>query len=81
MENIKEKRSWLNNTILFLMTLILCVVVFSVIGSVLNFEGSYPKLNTVTGNVENSLVSVESLLELLESCPELVSLTSTFSIL
>ena len=43
MENIKEKRSWLNNTILFLMTLILCVVVFSVIGSVLNFEGSYPK--------------------------------------
>ena len=61
MENIKEKRSWLNNTILFLMTLILCVVVFSVIGSVLNFEGSYPKLNTVTGNVENSLVSVESL--------------------
>ena len=32
MENIKEKRSWLNNTILFLMTLILCVVVFSVIG-------------------------------------------------
>lgn len=61
MENKKEKRSWLNNTILFLMSLIVFVVVLSIIGSLLNWEGTYSKLNVVTGEVENYLVSVESL--------------------
>lgn len=61
METKKEKKSWLNNAILFLMTLIILVVILSVIGSLLNWEGTYQKLNTVTGNMDSTLVSVESL--------------------
>ena len=61
MSNIKEKRSWLNNTVLFLITLIIIVFILSIIGSALNWQGTYSKLNVVTGNVENNLVSVESL--------------------
>lgn len=61
MENVKEKKSWLNNAIIFLISLIILVVVLSVIGSLLNWQGTYSKLNVVTGNVENTLVSVESL--------------------
>ena len=61
MDTKKEKKSWLNNTILFLMTLIVLVVILSVIGSVMNFEGTYQKINTITGNMDSTLVSVESL--------------------
>ena len=43
------------------MFLIVLVVVVSVIGSLLNWQGEYPKLNIVTGEVESHLVSVESL--------------------
>ena len=57
----KERKSWLNNAILFMITLIIFVIVISVIGSLLNWEGTYSRLNTVTGNTENYLVSVESL--------------------
>ena len=57
----KKKRSWLNNTILFLMTLIVCVIVLSVIGSLLNWQGTYQRLNIITGELESTLVSVESL--------------------
>ncbi len=61
MEKKKVKRSWLNNTILFLMTLIVFVIILSIIGSLLNWQGTYSKLSVVTGTVENYLVSVESL--------------------
>jgi len=61
METKKEKRSWLNNAILFLMSIIVLIVVFSIIGSALNWQGTYSKLNVVTGEVESYLVSVESL--------------------
>lgn len=56
-----EKRSWLNNTILFFIFLIGLVILLSVVGSLLNVEGTYSRLNTVTGEVDNFLVSVESL--------------------
>lgn len=56
-----EKRSWLNNTILFFISLIGLVILLSIIGSLLNVEGTYSKLNTVTGETESYLVSVESL--------------------
>ena len=61
METKKERKSWLNNAILFLMSLIGLVILLSVIGSLLNWQGTYSRLNTVTGNVDNYLVSVESL--------------------
>ena len=61
MKEQKIKRSWLNNTILFLMTLIVCVIVLSVIGSLLNWQGTYQRLNIITGELESTLVSVESL--------------------
>ena len=61
METKKERRSWLNNAVLFFLTLIVLVIILSVVGSLLNWEGSYLKLNTVTGNTEKYLVSVESL--------------------
>ena len=61
MEIKKERKSWLNNAILFLMSLILLVIILSVIGSLLNWQGTYSRLNTVTGNVDSYLVSVESL--------------------
>ena len=61
METKKEKRSWLNNAVMFLMILIILVFILSIIGSVFNWQGTYSKLNVVTGNVENQLVSVESL--------------------
>ena len=61
METKKEKRSWLNNAILFLMSLIGLVILLSVIGSLLNWQGTYSRLNLVTGNVDSYLVSVESL--------------------
>lgn len=61
METKKEKRSWLNNAVLFFMMLIILVFILSIIGSVFNWQGTYSKLNTVTGDVENQLVSVESL--------------------
>ena len=62
METKKEKRSWLNNAVMFFMILIILVFILSIIGSVFNWQGTYSKLNVVTGNVENQLVSVESLL-------------------
>lgn len=61
METKKEKRSWLNNAVMFFMILIILVFILSIIGSVFNWQGTYSKLNVVTGNVENQLVSVESL--------------------
>ena len=61
METKKEKRSWLNNAVMFFMILIILVFILGIIGSVFNWQGSYSKLNVVTGNVENQLVSVESL--------------------
>lgn len=61
MENRKEKKSWLNNAIMFMFALILLVVLLSVIGSVLNWQGTYSELNTVTGNTETTLVEVVSL--------------------
>lgn len=57
----RKKRSWLNNTILFLMTAIALVIIFSVVGSLLNWQGTYHKLNVVSGEIESHLVSVESL--------------------
>lgn len=61
METKKEKKSWLNNAVMFFMILIILVFILSIIGSVFNWQGTYSKLNVVTGNVENQLVSVESL--------------------
>lgn len=61
MENKKVRISWLNNAILFLMSLIVLVVILSVVGYAFNWQGTYSKLNIVTGSVENYLVSVESL--------------------
>lgn len=61
MKETKVRRSWLNNTVLFLMTLILLVVILSVVGYAFNWQGTYSKLNIVTGITENYLVSVESL--------------------
>lgn len=61
MDTKKERKSWLNNAILFLMTLIVLVVLLSVIGSLLNWEGTYSKINNITGNMDSTLVSVESL--------------------
>ena len=61
MEDVKVRRSWLNNTVLFLMSLILLVVILSVVGYAFNWQGTYSKLNIVTGITENYLVSVESL--------------------
>ena len=61
MNTKKEKRSWLNNAVLFLISLIILVVILSVIGSLLNWQGTYSRLNTVTGNTESYLVTVESL--------------------
>ena len=58
---MKEKKGWLNNAIIFFMFLIALVVIFSVIGSLLNWQGTYSKLNMITGKTENYLVSVESL--------------------
>lgn len=56
-----EKKGWLNNTILFLISLMVLTLVLSILGSVLNWQGTYSKLNMVTGSIENTLVSVESL--------------------
>ena len=53
METKKEKRSWLNNAVMFFMILIILVFILSIIGSVINWQGTYSKLNVVTGNVEN----------------------------
>lgn len=61
MKTKREKRSWLNNTILFLVTAIALVIVLSVIGSLIGLEGSYTKINSVTGASEKVLVTVESL--------------------
>ena len=58
---MKEKKSWLNNAILFFVFLIILVILFSVVGSLLNIEGTYSKLNTVTGTTESYLVTIESL--------------------
>ncbi len=58
---MKEKKSWLNNAILFLTAMIAFVIILSVIGALLGWEGTYSKINTVTGDVERTLVTVESL--------------------
>lgn len=57
----KEQKGWLNNTILFLISMIIFIVILSVIGSIFNWQGTYLKLNTITGATESTLVSVESL--------------------
>lgn len=55
------KRSWFNNTILFLTTLIVFVFVLSEIGFLLKWDGNYLTLNPITGILESNLISVESL--------------------
>ena len=44
-----EKKGWLNNTILFLISMIVLVIVLSVVGSLFDWQGTYLKLNTITG--------------------------------
>lgn len=61
MEIKKEKKSWLNNAVLFIISLIIAVFLLSIIGSIFNWQGEYSKLNLVTGNIESTLVTVESL--------------------
>lgn len=61
MEKEKGKKFWLNNTILFFMSLIVLVVILSVIGNAFDWQGTYSRLNVVTGEVENYLVSVDTL--------------------
>ena len=60
MEKI-EKKGWFNNTILFLISMMGLVLILSIIGSLLNWQGTYLKLNMITGATESTLVSVESL--------------------
>lgn len=55
------KRSWFNNTILFLGSLIVFIFILSAIGSLLKWDGTYLTLNSITGSLESNLVSVESL--------------------
>jgi len=60
MEKI-EKKGWLNNTILFMISLMGLVLILSIIGSIFNWQGTYQKLNMITGATERTLVVVESL--------------------
>lgn len=60
MEEIQNKK-WFNNTVFFFIGLIVFTFIISIIGSFLNWEGTYFIQNTVTGNLESKLVSVESL--------------------
>ncbi|MDD3995894.1 MAG: AbgT family transporter, partial [Bacilli bacterium] len=60
-EKIDKKKSWFNNAIIFFVFAIIIVFVLSILGSLLNWEGTYLVNNAITGNLESKLVSVESL--------------------
>ena len=63
MEEVQSNKNkkWFNSTIFFFIGLILLTFLFSIIGSALNWEGTYFVKNTVTGNLDSKLISVESL--------------------
>ena len=58
---VNKSKNWLNNAILFFVVFIIFIFILSVIGSLLNWEGSYLVKNAVTGSLESKLVSAESL--------------------
>lgn len=60
-EKIDKKKSWFNNAIIFFVFAIIIVFVLSILGSLLNWEGTYLVNNAINGNLESKLVSVESL--------------------
>lgn len=61
MSKIKDKKSWLNNAVVFLIALIVFVIFLSIVGSLLNWQGTYLKINTITGETEKTLVTIQSL--------------------
>lgn len=63
MEEIQgnKSRAWFNNTIFFFVGLIIFTFIFSIVGSALNWEGTYFVKNAITGTLDSKLVSVESL--------------------
>lgn len=61
MEEEKHIKSWFNNTVLFLVISIIFIFLLSVIGSALNWEGTYYELNTITNKLDSHLIAVESL--------------------
>lgn len=60
-ENKTKSRGWFNNTILFLVVAIIFVFLLSIVGSLLNWEGTYYEMNPVTESLDSNLVIVESL--------------------
>lgn len=61
MEEVKNNKKWFNSTIFFFIILIIFTFIFSIIGSALNWEGTYLVKNSITGTLESRLISVESL--------------------
>lgn len=59
-QNNKNKK-WFNNTIFFFIVLIAFTFILSIVGSALNWEGTYLIKNNITGALDSKLVSVESL--------------------
>lgn len=56
-----KNKKWFNSTIFFFIGLIVFTFIISIIGSFLNWEGTYLVKNSITGTLDSKLVSVESL--------------------
>lgn len=62
MEEVQNKnKRWFNSAIFFFIILIVFTFIISIIGSALNWEGTYLVKNSITGTLDSKLISVESL--------------------
>ena len=63
MEEIKkEKQKFFHNNVLFFMLLIFLTIIVSWLGSLLNWQATYGRINPIIGKLEGTVVAVENLL-------------------
>lgn len=60
----QEKHSLLQNNVVFFLLLIFITIIVSWLGSLLNWEATYARINPITGQLEEIVVAVENLLSI-----------------
>ena len=75
METSKKKRLF-NNVILTFLSLTIFIMLLSLLGNALGWQATYSKINSVTGNIEKTLVGVTNLFSYDEMRSFLVSIAN-----
>lgn len=62
-ETIKEKKiGLLNNSVIFFIFLTFVTIILSFIGSMFNWQGTYIRINPITGALERNIVAIENMI-------------------